>query len=259
MLIDTHCHLDASEFDADRDEVVAGALSAGVQCIVVPAVDVRNFATVRELAQRHAPVRYALGIHPLFVEGSADEDLRLLRDAVASAVADPDFVGIGEIGLDHFVPGLDRERQLRFFAGQLRIAREFDLPVILHVRKAQDTVLRELRRFRPRSGIAHAFNGSEQQACQFLELGCALGFGGAMTFERALQIRRLAEALPDEAFVLETDAPDIPPAWLRRQRNAPSELPRIADVLAGLRGIEAGALAALTATNAARVLPGLGR
>jgi TatD DNase family protein len=257
MLIDTHCHLDASEFDPDRDAVVASAVAAGVQRIVVPAVAAENFQVVSDLARRHAAVRYALGIHPLFVERAADVDLDALREAVARSIGQPGFVGIGEIGLDHFVPGLDRERQLRFFAAQLRLARDFDLPVILHVRKAQDTVLRELRRLRPRSGIAHAFNGSAQQAHQFLDLGCALGFGGAVTFERARQIRRLAVSLPDEAFVLETDSPDIPPAWLHRQRNAPGELPRIAGVLATLRGIDIDALATLTAANAQRVLPAL--
>jgi TatD DNase family protein len=186
MLIDTHCHLDAAEFDADRDRVVADAVAAGVAAIVVPAVAVGNFDTVRQLSRRHASVRYALGIHPLFVDAAADADLDELRRRVAAVRDDPGFVGIGEIGLDHFVPGLDRERQQRFLVEQLKIARDFDLPVILHVRRAQDHVLRELRRLRPCSGIAHAFNGSEQQARMFVELGCALGFGGAMTFERAL-------------------------------------------------------------------------
>jgi TatD DNase family protein len=258
MLIDTHCHLDAAEFAADRDAVVAASQAVGVQMIVVPAVAASNFATVRELAGRHGSVRYALGIHPLFVDAAADDDLAMLRRAIEGSIGDPHFVGIGEIGLDHHVPGLDRERQLAFFVAQLRLARDFDLPVILHVRKAQDSVLRELRRYRPRSGIAHAFNGSDQQARMFIELGCALGFGGAMTFERALRIRHLAVALPIEAIVLETDSPDIPPAWLNRERNTPAQLPRIATVLAGLRGIAPGELAAATAANARRVLPALG-
>jgi TatD DNase family protein len=257
MLIDTHCHLDATEFSADRDTVVAASQAAGVQTIVVPAVAASNFETVRELAARHGAVRYALGIHPLFVGDATDGDLAVLRRAVEASIGDPRFVGIGEIGLDHFVPGLDRERQLVFFVEQLRLARDFDLPVILHVRKAQDVVLRELRRLRPRSGIAHAFNGSDQQAHTFIDLGCALGFGGAMTFERALRIRHLAVALPAEALVLETDSPDIPPAWLNRQRNTPVELPRIATVLAGLRGVGLDELAMTTAANARRVLPAL--
>lgn len=257
MLIDTHCHLDAPEFDADRDAVVARAVSAGVARIVLPAVDAAGFGAVRALAQRHPCVRYALGIHPLFVDRARDEDLELLRATVADAMTDPAFVGIGEIGLDHFVPGLDRARQQRFLLEQLRIARDFDLPVILHVRRAQDPVAAALRRLRPRGGIAHAFNGSLQQAQAFVGLGCALGFGGAMTFGRALQIRRLAAALPSGAIVLETDAPDIPPAWLEHGRNEPAELPRIAEALATLRGESLETVLADSAAAAGRVLPRL--
>jgi len=257
MLVDTHCHLDASEFDADRDAVVATACAGGVSRIVVPAVGAFNFDTVRALAARHAGVRYALGIHPMFVDRADDADLDTLRRAVAAAIDDPHFVAIGEIGLDHFVPGLDRVRQERFFVAQLRIARDFDLPVILHVRRAQDAVLKQLRRIRPRSGIAHAFNGSEQQARIFVELGCALGFGGAMTFDRARQIRRLAAALPLDACVLETDAPDIAPAWRAPGRNAPSELPAIAAVFATLRGEPLARVLAATGATAQRVLPRL--
>jgi TatD DNase family protein len=258
MLIDTHCHLDAAEFDADRDDAVARARHAGIGRIVVPAVDAGNFATVRALAARHpGTVRFALGIHPLFVDRSSDDDLLRLRDEVAASLDDPRFVGIGEIGLDHFVEGLDRDRQERFLAEQLRIARDFDLPVILHVRRAQDGVLKQLRRFRPRGGIAHAFNGSLQQARTFVELGCALGFGGAMTFARALQIRRLAQAMPIEACVLETDAPDIPPAWIRAGRNAPHELAGIALAFAELRGIEPAEAIGASGRAARRVLPRL--
>jgi TatD DNase family protein len=257
MLIDTHCHLDASEFDADRDAVVSDACAAGVERIVVPAVGAFGFDAVRTLASRHGGVRYALGIHPLFVERASEDDLLVLRRAVAAAIDDPRFVAIGEIGLDHFVPGLDRVRQERFLVEQLRLARDFDLPVILHVRRAQDAVLKQLRRLRPRSGIAHAFNGSEQQARMFFELGCALGFGGAMTFARARQIRRLAAAMPLEACVLETDAPDIAPAWLAPRRNGPAELPAIAAVFAQLRGEPLRFVVEATGASALRVLPRL--
>jgi TatD DNase family protein len=257
VLVDTHCHLDAAEFDADRDAVVARALAEGVGRIVVPAVGVFNFPSVAALARRHPCVRYALGIHPLFVDRAEEADLLRLREAVAAALHDPAFVGVGEIGLDHFVPGLDRARQERFLVEQLRIARDFDLPVILHVRRAQDAVLKQLRRLRPRGGIAHAFNGSAQQARVFAELGFALGFGGAMTWTRALQIRRLAAALPLDAYVLETDAPDIPPEWLHRGRNAPGELAAIARVFAELRGETPDAIGVATGDTARRVLPRL--
>jgi len=259
MLVDTHCHLDAAEFDADRDAVVERALEGGVARIVVPAVGAFDFEAVRALAERHDCVRYALGIHPMYVDRAEDADLDALRRAVAAARDDPRFVGIGEIGLDHFVPGLGRARMERFFVEQLRIAVDVGMPVILHVRRAQDSVLKQLRRFRPVGGIAHAFNGSAQQAAAFAGLGFALGFGGAMTYPRALQIRRLAASVPIESVVLETDAPDIAPEWRWRGRNEPGELPRIASVFADLRGMTVEAAISATGTTAARVLPGLGR
>jgi len=267
MWIDTHCHLDAAEFAADRDAVVARALSAGVRAQVLPAVEVANFDAVRQLAHRHG-LAYALGIHPLAVERATDADLERLAEALAAHRADPCLVAVGEIGLDHFVPGLDRERQEAFYAAQLKLARRFELPVILHVRRSADTLLKHLRRQPVRGGIAHAFNGSGQQAQAFVELGFKLGFGGALTFERALQIRRLAQSLPLDAIVMETDSPDIPPHWLYRTaeeraagasplRNEPAELPRIGAELAALRGLDAPALAAATSANAHAALPGL--
>ena len=262
MWIDTHCHLDAVEFDADRAQVIERARAAGVGQIVLPAVNAGNFDTVRTLAHAHG-LAYALGIHPLCVDAAADADLQRLRDALVKHRDDPRLVAVGEIGLDHFIEGSDRVRQELFYVRQLALAREFGLPVVLHVRRSVDTVLKHLRRT-PVRGIAHAFNGSVQQANAFLDLGCKLGFGGNLTFERALQIRRLAQSLPIEAIVLETDAPDIAPQWLYRtaseraagqtMRNEPAELPAIAAVLAQLRGVDLGTLAATTGANARAVL-----
>jgi TatD DNase family protein len=264
--IDTHCHLDAAEFDVDRDAVVERARAAGVGQIVLPAVDAGNFSRVRELAHRHR-LAYALGIHPMCTDAARDADLPLLRDALAANAGDPRLVAVGEIGLDHFIPGLDRERQAAFLGTQLKLAAEFDLPVLLHVRRSVDVVLKHLRATRVRGGIAHAFNGSEQQANAFLALGLRLGFGGALTFERALRIRRVAQAVPLEAIVMETDAPDIPPQWLyrtaaarasgARMRNESAELPAIGAGLAELRGIEVATLAAATTANARASLPRL--
>ena len=266
MWTDTHCHLDAPEFDADRDSVVGRARAAGVAQIVLPAVEVANFETVRALAHRHH-FTYALGIHPLFTGRALDTDLQKLREALRAHRDDQRLVAVGEIGLDHVVPGLDLQRQQQYYVAQLELAREFALPVILHVRRSADTLLKHLRTIPVRGGIAHAFNGSEQQALAFVGLGFKLGFGGAMTFDRALQIRRLAEKLPMEAIVLETDAPDIPPHWLYRtaaqraagetSRNEPGELPRIAATLAALRGLSLQELAAATSVNASTALPGL--
>jgi TatD DNase family protein len=264
--IDTHCHLDAADFDADRDSVVAAARAAGVATIVIPAVDAGNFERVRALAHRH-DLSYALGIHPMCTGNAGEADLLALRRALEAHRGDPRLVAIGEIGLDHFIAGLDRARQAAIFVAQLRLAADFDLPVLLHVRKAIDSVLKQLRLCRVRGGIAHAFNGSEQQAAAFVALGLKLGFGGALTFDRALRIRDVAAAVPLQAIVMETDAPDIAPQWLYRtaearaagatMRNDSAELPRIAGVLAGLRGTDAESLAVATTANAIEAMPRL--
>lgn len=264
MLIDTHCHLDAAEFDPDRLSVAEAAWAADVRRIVIPAIEVANFATVRDLASQIQGGAYALGIHPLFVARAEDGDLERLRQAVREAMGDPRFVAIGEIGLDFFVQeiasGPARERQEHFYDAQLAIAAEFDLPVLVHVRRSQDVVLKYLRRRAGvRSGIAHAFNGSAQQARAFVERGFALGIGGAMTYPRALQIRRHAADVGLEHLVLETDAPDIPPAWLHEphRRNSPDQLPRIAQALAELRGQSVAEIVQATTATARRILPRL--
>ncbi|MET0334994.1 MAG: TatD family hydrolase [Rhizobacter sp.] len=264
--IDTHCHLDAPEFTSDRDAVVARARAAGVALQVLPAVARSNFDTVRELAHRHG-LAYALGIHPLCVNDAAESDLAALRDALAEHRDDPRLVAVGEIGLDHFVPGLDQAKAQHFYVAQLKLAHEAGLPVLLHVRRSADALLKHLRRI-PVQGIAHAFNGSDQQARTFIDLGFKLGFGGAMTFDRALQIRRLAQEVPVESMVLETDAPDIPPHWLYRTageradggpqgRNEPAQLPRIAATLAELRSLSLDEVAETCWRNSLAALPRL--
>ena len=265
--IDTHCHLDAPEFAADVDAVRAQARAAGVKHCVIPAVARSQWDAVRQLAHRHGD-SYALGIHPLYTPQAADEDLEALAAALARHQADPRLVAVGEIGLDGFVPGLDPARQWRFYRAQLQLAQRFGLPVILHVRRSADRLLKGLREVPVRGGIAHAFNGSVQQAQAFIALGFKLGFGGAVTYERALQLRRLAQALPEDAIAMETDAPDIPPHWLYRTaaeraagqpqgRNSPAELPRIGAEVAALRGLAPADWAARTRANAVAALPGL--
>jgi len=270
--IDTHCHLDAREFDADRAAVVARAEAAGVTMQVIPAVGVFNFETVRALAHAHG-LSYALGIHPLCVGDASDDDLERLEQALQSHKDDPRLVAVGEIGVDLFVPGLValRERQEHFYRAQLKLARRAGLPVLVHVRRSSDAVLAGLRRIEVPGGIAHAFNGSDQQAAHFVERGFRLGFGGAVSFETAHQIRRVATSVPASALVLETDSPDIPPQWLYRTaaernavspplpqaRNEPAQVARIAQGLAALRGVSLAELAALTRANALAVMPGL--
>lgn len=275
MWLDTHCHLDAAEFDADRAAMRQRARDAGVTHCVIPAVELANFDAVRALAQAFGD-SYALGIHPLYVARAQDDDLAALDAALAARMTDPRLVAVGEIGLDYFVPALQEEplrsRQENFYRAQLQLAKRHRLPVILHVRRSADRLLKHLRdlgrdghRF---GGIAHAFNGSEVQAQAFIDLGFKLGFGGAVTFERALQLRHLAATLPLSSIVLETDAPDIAPHWLYttaeqralgvpQGRNEPAELPRIAQTIAQLRGISMEALGAATTANALQALPRL--
>ncbi|MBX3666799.1 MAG: TatD family hydrolase [Rhodocyclaceae bacterium] len=253
MLIDTHCHLDAAEFDSDRAAVAARARAAGVAQIVIPAVARGNFEVVRELAEREPGCVFASGIHPMYTPQAQEQDLTALDAELARGGQ----IAVGEIGLDYFVDGLDGPRQAWFFAEQLKLARAHGLPVLLHARRAQDAILKQLRRIRVAGGIAHAFNGSRQQADEFVRLGFALGFGGAMTYPRALRIRELAASLPWEAIVLETDAPDIAPEFAHGQRNEPAHLARIAQVLADLRGVSVDEVAERTARTARRVLPRL--
>ncbi|WP_432377508.1 TatD family hydrolase [Duganella sp. P38] len=259
MWIDTHCHLDAHEFGNESAAQAALAAGQGVGMIVIPAVETANFAIVAGLAASIGNGCYALGIHPIYVPNAQEDDLRVLRERVAAAMADARFVALGEIGLDFFIPMLTepamREKQIYFFREQLKIARDFGLPVLMHVRRSQDVVLKHVRQIAPAGGIAHAFNGSAQQAQAYIDLGFKLGFGGAMTFTRALQIRRLAAELPLESIVLETDAPDISPAWVHPGRNSPDQIPRIGAVLAELRGVTAQQVAAVTSGNARAVLP----
>ncbi len=258
QLIDTHCHLDAPEFEGKEEQIVANAQQCGVQRIIVPAVCRENFEQVKQLGKWGG---YALGIHPLYVPTANEADLQVLRVAVEQSMHDARFVAIGEIGLDYFVPELCtpqmREKQTHFYREQLRIAKETGLPVLLHVRRSVDHILKNLRQISVRGGIAHAFNGSGQQAGMLIKLGFKLGFGGAMTYPRALQIRRLASKLPLSSIVLETDAPDMAPHWIRRECNSPEQLPKIAAVLAELRNISLAELASVTTANTCAVLPRL--
>ncbi len=277
--IDTHCHLDAPELckpnKASARIIRQQAAIKGVAHSVIPAVQVANFDAMRTLAHARGD-SYCLGIHPLYVKQAEPDDLRLLETALNANRDDPRLVAVGEIGLDYFVPELCasplKEKQDFFYREQLKLARQVGLPVVLHVRRSADRLLKHLRDLGAGgpawSGIAHAFNGSDTQARAFVGLGFKLGFGGAVTFERALQLRRLVRTLPLESLVLETDAPDILPHWLYTPAqdrltgvpqgiNTPGELPRIADVVAQLRGMSLEALAEATTRNACEALPKL--
>lgn len=251
-LTDTHCHLDASEFDADREKIIERAIAAGITRIVVPAITADNFAAVDAVCARYSLCRPAYGLHPVYAERHRPGDLQRLREAIAAARP----LALGEIGLDGWVKNVDFATQTYYFVEQLKIARDFDLPVLLHARHANDEVMKQLRRFDIRSGIAHAFNGSMQQAEHFIKQGFKLGFGGAFTYARALNLRRLAKQLPLQAIVLETDAPDMSPAWAHGQRNSPEYLVQIVAEMAALRGTDSGAIMKAAELNANAILGG---
>ncbi|PKO46016.1 MAG: DNAase [Betaproteobacteria bacterium HGW-Betaproteobacteria-22] len=258
-LIDTHCHLDAAEFDVDRDEIATMSAAQGVSAIVIPAVAVGNFDAVIKLSQKYAHCTYALGIHPMYVDQANVNDITILSAYLEANTP----VAVGEIGLDYFMttPKLHPEntaRQIYFFTEQLKLAQQYHLPVLLHVRNAIDDVLKHLRRHHVHGGIAHAFNGSFQQAQQFIDLGFKLGFGGAMTYSRARHIHELALKLPLASIVLETDAPDIPPQWIGNGgRNSPLELLKIAQFFADLRQLRLAEVLDITGLNAIKTIPKL--
>jgi TatD DNase family protein len=219
---------------------------------VVPAVARNNFTAVGETCRRYPDCLPAWGLHPIYIDSHREAHLADLRTRIEAWRP----VAIGEIGLDLFVPGLDLATQTHYYDAQLKIARDYELPVLLHCRRANDQILKGLRRIGVNGGSAHAFSGSRQQADEFLKLGFKLGFGGAFTWARATRLRELARTLPLDAIVLETDSPDIPPEWVGRGRNEPAELPRIAQVLADLRGIDLTEVVTQTTHNA-KVMLGL--
>lgn len=252
MLIDSHCHLDALEFSDEQDAIIKNALHHGVEKIIIPAVNRKSFDDVIELRKKFPNCFYALGFHPMYIHDMKDGDM----DTLKSYLKTYEPVAVGEIGLDFFVTKDNKTIQEEIFVAQLKLANAFDLPVIMHVRHAIDDVLKNLRRYPVKGGIAHAFNGSMQQAEAFIEMGFKLGFGGAMTYKRATHIQALAKSLPIESIVLETDAPDIPPSWLGHQgRNTPGELHQIATFFAELRGMNLTSVIETSHQNTLDALP----
>lgn len=249
MLIDSHSHFDASEFDRDRDDALARARAAGVTRQIVPAVAAAGWEKLRAMCAPGSGLHPAYGLHPMYLDEHRDEHLPLLRDWIERECP----VAVGECGLDFFVDGLDPQRQAVFFDGQLRLARDFDLPVVVHARRAVDAVLAAIRRFGPLRGVVHSFSGSADQAKRLFDHGFLIGLGGPVTYERANRLRTLAREVPLDSLLLETDSPDQPDAGIRGQRNEPARLPVVRDCIAALRGIDAGTLAHATTRNAERL------
>ena len=249
MLVDSHSHFDAPEFDGDRDAALARARAAGVTRQVVPAVAASSWPKLREVCAQGAGLFPAYGLHPMYLAEHRPAHL----DALRAWIEREHPLAIGECGLDFFVEGLDEDEQRRYFEGQLRLAREFDLPLIVHARRAVDAVIAAVKRVGRLRGVVHSFSGSPEQARQLWQLGFLIGLGGPVTYERANRLRTLARTMPLDHLLLETDAPDQPDAGIRGQRNEPARLPVVRDVIAGLRGITADEVSQATTRNAERL------
>lgn len=248
-LVDTHCHLDVPEFDADRDAVVARARAAGVTRQIVPAIEASTWPALRDACAKDAGLFPAYGLHPLLLASHREAHLRDLRDWIERERP----VAIGECGLDYWVEDLDRDLQSMYFDAQLRIARDFDLPVVVHARRAVDAVIAAIRRVGHLRGVIHSYPGSEQQAAQLADLGFLIGIGGPVTYARANKVRRVAASVPIETLLLETDAPDQPNSDRRGERNEPACMTRVLEVIAGLRNEDPAVIAAATTKNAERL------
>ncbi|GAA0704021.1 TatD family hydrolase [Dokdonella soli] len=249
MLIDSHCHLDAAEFDADRAEVIARAEAAGVSAQIVPAIALSGFAKLRDLCASNTSLHPAYGLHPMYLAEHRPEHLRALGEWLERERP----VAVGECGLDFFVEGLDHDAQRMYFTRQLELARDFDLPVILHARHALDDVMAAIRRVGALRGVVHSFSGSEEQARQLWKLGFCIGLGGPLTYDRAKRLRAIVARMPIEYLLLETDAPDQPLAGHRGERNEPARLAEVLATVAELRGEETAAVALATSRNCERL------
>lgn len=253
-LIDTHTHLDFPDFDADRAQVLESCRALGVERLVVLGVYQRNWQRIWDQTLANPMLQAAFGLHPVYIDEHREEHLTELGDWLSRLRGHPQLCAIGEIGLDYYLEDLDRERQRQLFEAQLKLAAEFDLPPLLHVRRSHADVIAILKRHKlKRSGIVHAFAGSREEAREYIRLGFKLGLGGAGTWPQALRMHRVLAELPLESVVLETDAPDMAPAMFPDQRNSPEHLPAICQALAGLMGIEAERLAEASTHNAFEV------
>ena len=249
MLVDTHSHFDAPEFDADRDAVLARARAAGVTRQIVPAVDAAGWPKLRGICAAEPGLFPAYGLHPMYLREHRPEHLQTLGEWIERERP----VAVGECGLDFFVEDLDSAQQSLYFDGQLRLARDFALPVVVHARRAVDQVMAAIRRFGPLRGVVHSYSGSADQARRLYDLGFLIGLGGPVTYERANRLRTLAATLPIECLLLETDAPDQPDSGHRGQRNEPARLTTVRDTIAALRGVEPEVVARATTANAERL------
>lgn len=253
-LIDTHTHLDFPDFDPDRTSLLARSRALGVRQMVVLGVYQDNWQRLWDGVQTDPQLYAAFGLHPVYLEQHRPEHVRELGQWLERLAGHPQLCAVGEIGLDYFLPELDRDAQQALFEAQLSLAADTSLPALLHVRRSHAQVIATLKRFRlKRGGIIHAFAGSREEAREYIKLGFKLGLGGAATWPQALRLRKVIADLPLESVVLETDSPDMAPFMYPNQRNSPEHLPAICEALAGIMGISAEVLAEASTANACEV------
>ncbi len=253
MLIDTHCHLDFDRFDEDRAAVVERALAAGVERIVVPAIDLDNCPTVLALTEQFEPVYAAVGVHPNSSAGWQDSWVEGLR----SFARHEKVVAIGEIGLDYYWDHSPKDVQHQALSGQLALAAELDLPVIIHNRESDEDVLRLLAgsplQGRTVPGVLHSFSAGWETAEKALEMGYYLGFTGPVTYKKADDLRAVVARVPLDRLVVETDAPFLAPQQRRGKRNEPAYVAYVAEKIAEVRGLTTAEIVQQTTENANRL------
>lgn len=249
-IVDTHCHLDVIDFDADRSQILQRCRHNGINKIVIPAIQSKTWPNILELCDTEVGLYPAFGLHPVFLKQHYPNDIKKLENLLERVRP----VAVGEIGLDFYIKDLDQQQQIELFEKQLFIAKKYELPVILHVRKAHDQVLQLLKKIKVKGGFCHAFNGSMQQAEKYIELGFKLGFGGTLTYKNSTKIHQLAKSLPLESIVLETDAPDMVVESHRGERNSPEYIVDALFVLATIKNESVEFIAKQTTQNANNVM-----
>ena len=262
QFFDSHCHLNFSDFDPDREQVLEQCFALGVKDLCIPATRYDEWHSLLEISSKkteHQPqLHIALGLHPCFLDDHEPLHLKTLDNLLARERHQQIIVAIGETGLDFYNKPVTEEqsrRQLYFFSEQVKLACLHKLPLIIHARKSHDQILKTLRQHQPaKGGIIHAFSGSRQQAYQYIDLNFKLGFGGGITYPRAQKTRQLAATLPADSIVLETDAPDMPLQGFQGQRNSPEQIPAVAECLAALRSVPLSQVATTTTANCHHLL-----
>ena len=246
MIIDSHCHIDFEIFDPDRDQVLQRALNLRIEHIIVPAVSADTWDRVKQTCHRHTQLHPAYGLHPYFIDLHEHTHLDMLDQWLTKERP----IAVGECGLDFFLKELDRDKQLEFFEAQLSMALEHQLPVVIHSRKATEQVIQSIKKYPGLRGMIHSYSGSFEQALQLIELGFFISFGGAITFDKATRVRAIAQNIPLQALLVETDAPDQPGSHHYGNRNEPGFIIEVLDVLAELRGVDLGVVVEATSCNA---------